>query len=451
MWEAVADLGDPEVQYSLGLVYEQDKTNLGLLMAHSWYIKVAEHFHKDALYRLGQFYAEGWGVEKDYTLSIDYYQKSAIVGNIDALYQLGVMYENGQGVVPDKETAISYYNRASELGNSESQFRLGTLYEEGLLLQQDILESLRYYTKAASQGHEEAYGHLLLLDDSGSTDSYFLETRFLFFYKLSDERADDTRETAFLGLIKYDLGRMYLYGLGTRTNCQKAWKCFKSAYSIYGERKALEFLKVKYQNTDTMSQDSYLKKLEMWEVIAGQIAKEKKTSAKEEVGFSEEELLTGEEKYELGLIYYYGVYAKSQGGEVDTDDTVVKPNYSEALKYFKVATSNQAVIDLNSYRGSNADRRAIAKYKADQYYMNSSYHLGMIECAEIIHTGSDSQASYYLDHSVKGNYPKALELMDMIKRRQDDQTILQKAVFNILFRMIAQVIRITNFILAGCI
>jgi TPR repeat protein len=434
MWEAVAELGDPNIQYRLGLVYEQDKSGLELSIAHSWYIKAAENSHKDALYRLGQFYAKGWGVEKDYTLSMECYQKSAIIGNIDALYQLGFMYENGQGVAPDNETAISYYNRASELGNSESQFRLGTLYEEGLLLQQDILESLRYYARAASQGNEKSYGHLLLLDIHGSTDNYFLERRFYLFCKLCDETIEDTREKTFLGFVHYELGLMYFDGLGTPINYKKAWRCFKRAASVYGEKNAQAFSPVKYQNIDTSVNHMYLKKIKMWETIADQIVKEKRKPIKEAwpTKKEEEELLTKDEKYELGLIYYYGVYANSQSGEMNIDNRVVGFDYVKAQKYFKAATSKKAAQAPDIYKGSNIDGEAIAKHKAKLCYIHSSYYLGMIHCAEMIYTSNDSQALYYLGYAARGNHPNAQELLDLITHGQSNQTMFHKSVFDYL-------------------
>jgi hypothetical protein len=238
------------------------------------------------------------------------------------LYQLGTIYESGLGVEIDNEKAISYYDRAAKKGNGASQFRLGMLYEEGHILQQNILESVRYHTNAALQGNEEAYGHLLLLDYNESADAHFLNNRFKLFYSLSKPRIEDTRDKIFLGDVHYELELLYYDNTGTLFDLKKAWKHFKMASLIYMELQtfsnAFEFVLVQYKNHSDLNQDAYLRKLEMWEMISVI----KKNNSKEEE-FTEEELLSKEEKYELGLMYYHGVYANSLGDGADMVDTIV--------------------------------------------------------------------------------------------------------------------------------
>lgn len=63
---SLADKGDPQAQYELGLMYE-----LGMGIgkdfdqAFAWYQKSANQEHAKAQYNLGIFYALAKGVEKD--------------------------------------------------------------------------------------------------------------------------------------------------------------------------------------------------------------------------------------------------------------------------------------------------------------------------------------------------------------------------------------------------
>jgi TPR repeat protein len=67
LWCPLADLGNPDAQYKVGLTYDvgvgasQDFTEAAM-----WYRKAADHGHAAAQFNLGLLYANGRGVAQDY-------------------------------------------------------------------------------------------------------------------------------------------------------------------------------------------------------------------------------------------------------------------------------------------------------------------------------------------------------------------------------------------------
>ena len=80
-WQPIADAGDPQAQYNLGLLY-----------------------------------ARGQGVSQDYAKAAQWYEKAAVQGVPAAQYNLGVMYANGQGVAANPEQAAKWFLKAAEQG-----------------------------------------------------------------------------------------------------------------------------------------------------------------------------------------------------------------------------------------------------------------------------------------------------------------------------------------------
>ncbi|WP_158650358.1 tetratricopeptide repeat protein [Helicobacter felis] len=64
-------------------------------------------------------YDFGYGVVKDKSKALQYYQKVADMGNALGYKALGIMYENGDGVGQDKEAARQYYKKACDLDDQQ--------------------------------------------------------------------------------------------------------------------------------------------------------------------------------------------------------------------------------------------------------------------------------------------------------------------------------------------
>jgi len=84
-WRPLAELGDAEAQYNLGVMYD-----------------------------------EGASLEKDLNKAAEWYRKAAEQGFVDAQANLGMMYYHGQGVDRDHEKAAHWLHRAANKGDTES-------------------------------------------------------------------------------------------------------------------------------------------------------------------------------------------------------------------------------------------------------------------------------------------------------------------------------------------
>jgi TPR repeat protein len=152
----LAERGDAEAQYRIGLMYEygkgypQDKAQ-GI----AWFKKSAGLNHAAAQTELGIIYATGDGVAQDNKLAVEWFQKAAPLGNATAQYNLGLLYAKGQGVKLDNAQAIAWWRKAAAQGMTVAQFKLGVAYENGEGVTKDAVLALANYAIAARSGNNE--------------------------------------------------------------------------------------------------------------------------------------------------------------------------------------------------------------------------------------------------------------------------------------------------------
>lgn len=81
-------------------------------------------------YELALNYENGIGVERDYKLAFEYYQKASNAGNDKAQYRLAMCYELGYGTDIDMDKAMQWYKKSTDKGNIEAQSRYNYLVEQ---------------------------------------------------------------------------------------------------------------------------------------------------------------------------------------------------------------------------------------------------------------------------------------------------------------------------------
>ncbi|MDD2717507.1 MAG: tetratricopeptide repeat protein [Candidatus Wallbacteria bacterium] len=107
-------------------------------------------------FKMGEKYAKGEGVPKDYKQAMIWYQKSADQGYSPAQNSLGYIYLEGFGTPQDYKQAMLWFQKAAEQGLSSAQYFLGIMYEKGFGVTQDIVEAHFWLNIAAASGHENA-------------------------------------------------------------------------------------------------------------------------------------------------------------------------------------------------------------------------------------------------------------------------------------------------------
>lgn len=105
---------------------------------------LAQAGDSDAQYRLGVMYAEGKGVAPNDAEAALWFERSAEQGNASAQYNLGASYAEGVGVRKDMEAAAKWFRRAADQGIVLAQLNLGLLYANGAGVTQDNVEAMKW-------------------------------------------------------------------------------------------------------------------------------------------------------------------------------------------------------------------------------------------------------------------------------------------------------------------
>ncbi len=109
------------------------------------------------------------------------YKEAAETGNLNAQFQLGYCYSHGIGTEVNNERAFESYKIAAKRGHNIAQYNLALLYEN---VKKDLNEAFYWYNKAIENGNLDA---------------------------------------------KYQLGYLYLNGIGVEINKERAFELFKEA------------------------------------------------------------------------------------------------------------------------------------------------------------------------------------------------------------------------------
>lgn len=153
-------------------------------------------------YRLGQMLRDGVGTEKDVPAAMEYFEKSAKLGNVHAMYALAKLYLDS-GERENIEKAIRWLTRSADGGNDLAQYSLGKIYLQGEHLEKDVAKAVELLTASADQGNQfaqYALGKLYLAEEDVPKDIAKA-------VELLAASADQGNQFA-----QYALGKLYLKG-----------------------------------------------------------------------------------------------------------------------------------------------------------------------------------------------------------------------------------------------
>ena len=98
--------------------------------AYKEWLPLAELGDAEAQFNLGVMYDQGAGVDRSLEKAADWYRKAAEKGFIDAQTNIGIMYYDGQGVPRDHSEAAKWFQLAARQGDTESLEYLGRIADE---------------------------------------------------------------------------------------------------------------------------------------------------------------------------------------------------------------------------------------------------------------------------------------------------------------------------------
>ena len=123
----------------------------------------AEAGDKTATRQIAEAYYLGKGVEQDFKLAAQWYEKLAKQGDVRAQTSLGLIYARGYGVKKDMHLALKWLNLAAIQRDPGAQYSLSTIYFLGDGVPKNYVESARLRKEAAIRGHVPvSYTHLTL-------------------------------------------------------------------------------------------------------------------------------------------------------------------------------------------------------------------------------------------------------------------------------------------------
>ena len=131
------------------------------------WLPLAEQGDVQAQYYLGLLYGDGFGMAQDYQEAMLWYNLAAGQGSPDAQYAIGRLYYNGKGVPQDFGEAAQWYTTAAEQGSGAAQYMLGLLYATGQGVSKDSVVAMKWYRLAAAQGIAPAQNNVGVMHLNG--------------------------------------------------------------------------------------------------------------------------------------------------------------------------------------------------------------------------------------------------------------------------------------------
>ncbi|XP_074559732.1 ERAD-associated E3 ubiquitin-protein ligase component HRD3-like [Curcuma longa] len=133
-----------------------------------WFSKSAEKGDPRAMELLGEMYARGAGIEKNYTKAFECFTLASRHKYYSAYNGLGYLYVKGYGVARKNYTkAREYFEKAATNKEPGGHYNLGVLYLKGIGVKRDIVAARTFFLMAANAGQPKALYQLARLFQKG--------------------------------------------------------------------------------------------------------------------------------------------------------------------------------------------------------------------------------------------------------------------------------------------
>ena len=113
--------------------------------AYSWAKKAADQNDPEGLYRLGQCYQHGRGVQTDRDAAVRCFTRGGILGHAGCQRDLGVWYLEGTGVPQDEKKGFQLSLKAAVQGDNQAMFNVGMCYQLGRGVGYSLKRALDWY------------------------------------------------------------------------------------------------------------------------------------------------------------------------------------------------------------------------------------------------------------------------------------------------------------------
>ena len=108
------------------------------------------------IFKLGETYEKGDGVEKDIAVAFSHYMTAAEMGDVHAQITLGFALMSGRCQTVDEKAAFELFLDGASAGYPKAAYYTGLCYDRGIGVQKNEVFAKRYFEYAARHGDEDA-------------------------------------------------------------------------------------------------------------------------------------------------------------------------------------------------------------------------------------------------------------------------------------------------------
>ncbi|KAK1584501.1 hypothetical protein Q3G72_033550 [Acer saccharum] len=205
--EYQAQKGNAGAMYRIGLFYY-----FGLRGLRRGRAKAADKGEAQSMEFLGEIYARGAGVERNYTKALEWLTLAARQQLYLAYNGMGYLHVKGYGVDKKNYTkAKEYFEKAAEHEETGGHYNLGVMYYKGIGVKRNVKLACKYFLVAANAGHQKAFYQLAKMFHTGVGLKKNLHMATAL-YKIVAERGpwSSLSRWALESYLKGDLGKAFL-------------------------------------------------------------------------------------------------------------------------------------------------------------------------------------------------------------------------------------------------
>lgn len=176
-----------------------------------------EIWNKNQENPIAQFYiAEQHYLQGDKGESLNWYLRSAKLGNESAINNAQIMIEKNEGTFSNMDEVVDFMSASALSGDLFSQMYLGDIYRNGIY-QKDLEKSYFWYTEATKQGNSSAQYYIgnMTISGVGTYQNVPKGIRYL----------EDLAEKGHSGAM-YNIGKVHKIGFNVPKNHKEASKWF---------------------------------------------------------------------------------------------------------------------------------------------------------------------------------------------------------------------------------
>ncbi|MDH5393934.1 MAG: sel1 repeat family protein [Gammaproteobacteria bacterium] len=153
-----AEAGNIEAQHQLGMVYANGNgVELNYSKAFLWIEKAASHNHPQSMRTLAWLYANGFGTDQNDEKAQQCCYKLAELGDAKDQYFLASLYQTGvYGMTADSKKMIHWYYQSAQQHYARAQYALAKIILKGVDIEANDEMAFQWLSLANLNGHKKA-------------------------------------------------------------------------------------------------------------------------------------------------------------------------------------------------------------------------------------------------------------------------------------------------------